>query len=271
MRWNPWALRGHFRLGSALIMLAFVICHLAAHSILLLSLDRAGDALHFLMAPWQTMTGTALLACAFLVHYTNALWSIYARRSLRLSQWEWWQLALGLCIPVLLMGHVVNARIADVLIGVQGSYSSVLIVQWLISPLLGAVQVAAVVTVWVHACIGIHFWLRTKIWYPDWQIYFAAFGLLMPTLALAGYVSAGNQILRAANNPDFVRMVLAQSNLTEASFAAIRSMVLIGWFIHGGLLALARNALLDRAATKTTHADARKRADGTDSAGRDGP
>ena len=40
---------------------------------------------------------------AALVHYVNALWSVYERRYLRLSRWEWWQLSLGLCIPPLLM------------------------------------------------------------------------------------------------------------------------------------------------------------------------
>ena len=117
MRWNLRMLRGNLRLGSALIMLAFVICHLAAHSALLLSLERADDALDFLMTPWWTMTGAMVLAGAFLVHYANALWSIYVRRSLRLSRWEWWQLAFGLCIPVLLMGHVVSTRIAEILLG----------------------------------------------------------------------------------------------------------------------------------------------------------
>ena len=238
MRWNLRMLRGNLRLGSALIMLAFVICHLAAHSALLLSFNHADDALAFLMAPWRTMTGTAILAGAFLVHYANALWSIYARRSLRFSRWEWWQLALGLCIPVLLMAHVVSTRIAYLVLAVSNNYSSVLTVQWLVSPWLGALHIAAVVTVWVHACIGIHFWLRTKTWYPDWQVYFAGFGLLLPTLALAGYVTAGNQVLRAANNSDFVRTVLADGNLTEKTFADINKFVLIGCSIHFGLLAL---------------------------------
>src|ERR1700676_2549548 len=107
------ALRGNLRLASALIMLAFVVCHLTAHSLLLISLDRAQGALTLLMAPWRTPLGTAILLSAFLVHYSNALWAIYVRRSLRLSRWEWWQLALGLCIPVLLVGHVVGTRIAE--------------------------------------------------------------------------------------------------------------------------------------------------------------
>src|SRR5437660_802290 len=94
--------RSNLRLVSALVMLAFVVCHLTAHCVLLVSLDRAEEALNILMYPWRTWIGTAILAMALLVHYANALWSIYLRRSLRLSRWEWAQLSLGLLIPILL-------------------------------------------------------------------------------------------------------------------------------------------------------------------------
>ena len=126
----------------------------------------------------------------------NALWSIYVRRYLRLSRWEWWQLGLGLCIPLLLMLHVTSTRIAESLLGVSSHYSSVLIVQWLLSPWLAVLQATAVLTVWTHACIGVHFWLRTKPWYTRWRPLFVGLGLLLPTLALSGYVTAGNQVLR---------------------------------------------------------------------------
>ena len=46
--------------------------------------------------------------------------------------------------------------------------------------------------------IGLHFWLRTKPAYPQWRGALAIAGLLLPTLALSGYVAAGNQVLRAA-------------------------------------------------------------------------
>jgi len=68
-------------------------------------------------------------------------------------------------------------------------------------PWWGVVQIAALLTVWLHASIGIHFWLRVKRWYPDWQFLFAAVALLVPTLALSGYVTAGNQVAREAQNP----------------------------------------------------------------------
>ncbi len=238
MSWNLRAWRSNLRLTSALIMLTFVICHLTAHSVLLISLDRGEAALETLMYPWRTRIGTALLLSAFLVHYTNALWSIYIRRSLRLSRWEWGQLSLGLCIPLLLMSHVVSTRIAESVLDVSSYYSTILIVQWLMFPWLAMVQALAVLTVWIHACIGIHFWLRTKSWYPNWRPLFFGFGLLLPALALAGFVTAGNQILREAKNPDYAKLALEDSNLTDEALVKIWRMVEIGLGIHLALVAL---------------------------------
>ena len=183
-QWRSW-----LRLGSALVMLSFVICHLTAHCFLLVSFEAAEAARKVLMYPWRTLIGTGLLITAFLVHYGNALWSIYIRRSLRLNPWELTQLSLGLCIPVLLTFHVVATRIAESVLDVSTYYSTVFIAQWLLFPWLGVVQVLAVVTVWTHACIGIHYWLRTKRWYPNWRPALFSFALLLPTLALAGYVT----------------------------------------------------------------------------------
>jgi adenylate cyclase len=175
---------------------------------------------------------------ALIVHYLNALWSIYVRRYLRLARWEWWQLGLGLCIPALLMLHVVSTRIAESMLGAHSYYRTVLIIQWLLSPWLGVLQVAALLTVWIHACIGIHFWLRTKPWYPSWQAFFAGFGLLLPTLALAGYVTAGNQVLREAKDPNYAKLSLEESNLTAETRAQIGRIARIGWSIHVALVLL---------------------------------
>jgi len=164
--YNARMLRSNVRVISALVLLAFVVCHLTAHAFLLVSFARADAALDMLMSPWRTAIGTAILVSALLAHYLNGLWSIYVRRYLRLSRWERWQLGLGLCIPLLLMLHVTSTRVAESLLGVSSHYSSVLIVQWLLSPWLAVLQATAVLTVWIHACIGVHFWLRTKPWCP---------------------------------------------------------------------------------------------------------
>jgi len=238
MTWKHAFSRSSLRLTSALVMLAFVICHLTPHCFLLVSLTDAEAALDVLMYPWRTAVGTALLATAFLVHFGNALWSIYIRRSLRLIRWEWAQLLLGLCIPVLLMSHVVSTRIAASVLDVTSYYNTVLIVQWLMFPWLSVVQVLAVLTVWTHACIGIHFWLRTKPWYPSLRVWLFGFALLLPALALAGYVTAGNQVLREAKTPDFVSSALDDSNLTDETMAGIRRIERAGWSIYLGLVLL---------------------------------
>jgi adenylate cyclase len=210
-------------------MLSFVICHLTAHAFLLVSIDAGNEALTLLLAPWLTAIGTTILAVAALVHYANALWSIYIRRWLRLSAWEWWQLGLGLAASALITKHIIATRFAYELLGVGSDYNSVLLVQWVISPWLGVVQAAALLAVWSHACIGIHFWLRTKPWFPDSRPAFVIIGILLPTLALAGYVSAGNQVLRAAQNPAFVAETLKGANLTDQARAEIDRMAVIGW------------------------------------------
>ena len=231
--------RGRLRLTSALVMLAFVVCHLTAHCVLLVSFEAAETTLSVLMYPWRTAVGTGILAAAFLVHYGNALWSIYIRRSLRMRRWEWAQLSLGLCIPLLLMSHVVAVRIAELALGVSTFYSTVFIAQWVMFPGLGAVQMLAVLAVWTHACIGIHYWLRTRRWYPNWRPLLLGIALLLPALALAGYVTGGNQILRQIkNDPDFVASALDDSNLTDQTIARIWHMTLIGLGLCAGFIIL---------------------------------
>ena len=200
-RWRSWdarTWRSNLRLASGLVLLSFVICHLTAHAFLLVSFNVADIAFDITMTAWRTAAGTALLLTAFLVHYANALYSIYIRQTLRLPPWQWLQIALGLSIPLLLMSHVLGTRLAEIFLDVFASYQSVLLKHWVAVPWYSAVQALAVLTAWTHACVGIHFWLRTKAGYPDWRPYLFAFALLLPTLALAGYVAAGNEVLRAS-------------------------------------------------------------------------
>jgi len=232
-------LRSRLRLGSALILLSFVLCHLGAHSTLLVSESLANATLITLMRPWRSAPGTALLLAAFFVHYGNALWSIYERRSLRLRRWEWGQLVLGLCIPVLLALHVSSTRISEAALGVDPGYGYILALHWVVVPWMGLVQVAALLTVWIHACIGLHFWLRTKRRYPQWRTWLAAVALLVPTLALSGYVSAGNQVVREAQkDPVFAQRALEDAGVGPQTRGAIDRTAILILATHAGLLLL---------------------------------
>jgi adenylate cyclase len=247
-RWNVRAVRARLRLVSALVMLSFVVCHLVSHITLLVSFQVANRALTILMAPWRTDIGTAILLTAAFVHYANALWSIYERRYLRLSTWEWWQLGLGLCIPPLLMMHVLGTRVAEEFLNVNTDYVEILVLHWLGSePRYVWIQTATLLTVWTHASIGIHFWLRTKSWYPNARGALAAVAILIPALALAGYVSAGNQIVReAAEEPGYVRSVLDEANFTSADGSIIHRWAYIGFASHFALVGLTFAAVWGR-------------------------
>jgi adenylate cyclase len=230
--------RARSRLLSALVLLSFVLCHLAGHITLIVSVPVAQRALDSLMSFWRTEAGTYVLATALAVHVLDALWSIYIRRYLRLPAWELAQLCLGLSIPPLLMLHVIGTKISDRFLGTASDYHSVLTIQWVITPWLLYLQVAAVLTVWTHACIGLHFWLRTKRWYPAWLPIFGTLGVLIPSLALAGYISGGNQILREAQNPGVDVSIRDNAHETPEAMAQVRHMAFTGLAIYAVLVLL---------------------------------
>ena len=67
-------------------------------------------------------------------YYGNALWSVYARCSLRMPAWELWQLVLGLSISFLLVLHVMATRVAELTHGVSYSYASIMLTYWYHAP-----------------------------------------------------------------------------------------------------------------------------------------
>jgi adenylate cyclase len=230
--------RARARLISGLVLLAFVVSHLASHVSLIVSLPVAEEVLGQSMQFWWTDTGTYVMATALAVHVLNALWSVYVRRHLRMPAWELAQLGLGLSIPPLLMLHVVGTKISDRLFGTLSDYHAVLTHHWVVAPWLVYLQIASVLAVWVHACIGLHFWLRTKRWYPAWLPILGAIAVLLPALAIAGYVSGGSQILREAQNPDFLAAVRQNSGATPETIAQVRRLALLGLIVYAGLVLL---------------------------------
>ena len=158
-----------------------IITTQTGHIVLIVSLPLAEEVLGQLMRFWQTAAGTCLLATALAVHVMNALWSVYIRRYLRMPAWELAQLCLGLSIPPLIMLHVAATKIADGFLDTASDYQFVLMAQWL-GPARGvALQMAAVLALWVHACIGLHFAWRLRPWYRDWlpTLYAIALGFML--------------------------------------------------------------------------------------------
>jgi adenylate cyclase len=101
-----------------------------------------------------------------------------------------------------------------------------------------AVQSFALLAVWIHACIGLHFWLRIKRWYPAWLPIFATFAVLIPALALAGFIAGGNYVWREAEDPEFIETIIRNAKFTPEATARAWQLVDISFAVYAGLILL---------------------------------
>ena len=193
---------------SGCVLLVYVVTHLSNHALALWSLSLADAWLEWLSAVWRWPPVTVLLLTAFLVHLCMALHSLWRRRTWRMSRWEWAQLLLGLSIVPLGMTHVVGTRVAHELHGVYTNHFWVL---WPMAadPWQNARQCALVIAVWLHACIGVHFWWRVKPWYPRVLPGLYALALLLPAMALAGAGVGLGSVLAILDDPQRMQVAVA--------------------------------------------------------------
>ena len=199
------------RLGSGLVLVVYVVAHLTNHALGIVSLEAMNAGLALTIAPWRTLPGTIVLYGATGIHIATVTWSLYQRQTLRLAKWQLWQTILGLTIPVVLAGHVVGTRGLHSFAGFESDYIVELTILWITNPEFGALQVIALIVVWLHGCLGVHGWLRLKAWYAARLGWAYAFALLLPTLALAGYVAGGMQVRRMAGEEGFVQQLFTDA------------------------------------------------------------
>ena len=226
------------RLASGLVMLAYVTTHFVNHSLGLISVQAMDAALVEIYKYWASPLGGVLLYGAFAIHYSLALWALWLRRSLKMPLAEATQLVLGFSIPFFLTAHVLQTRVADTFFGADyGYYSSVLYSFFVTHPLNGWLQLTVLVIAWVHAMIGLWFWLRLKPWYPRWQPILYAFTLLLPTLAILGFFEGGRQVMALAEDPAWMAQ-LAQDHPHAAPADAAFLDEMVVWVRYAFLAAL---------------------------------
>lgn len=220
---GPW--RKNIRLYSGLILFVFAGGHLINHALGLVSIEAMEAMQGYRYKIWRNWLGTILLYGALLLHIVFALWKFVQRRSWRMKPWESVQLIFGLSIPFLLWGHILATRMSYQVFGADDSYSSILVTMW---PNAGYSQGILMVLVWVHGCIGIHFWLRLKPWYPRtiWLMNSAA--VIVPVLAYAGFAVAGRQFLAMSEvsdrlTPDQLAFVYQSEDMAQWGVIAVVS------------------------------------------------
>jgi adenylate cyclase len=145
--------------------------------------------------------------------------------------WEAAQLLTGLAIPPLLILHVLGTRFAAEVLGVHDSYTYILLIFGKFKPLAPFRQLAVMTFAWIHGCIGLHYWLRLKPWYPRAGPAVFAAALLVPVLALLGAFVAGRDVLRLAEDPAWLEATVARLNFADAD-----ALQLIGWIENGFLI-----------------------------------
>src|SRR5205823_10898985 len=186
-------LERRLRLATGLIVACFVVGHFLNHSLGVVSIDAMDRLRAVLAAWWRSAPGTVLLYGSLLTHFALALVSLYRRTTLRMPAWEAAQLVLGLAVPPLLIAHIVGTRFYWFVLGHQINYERMVGVLW--SDTGTALrQAVLLLIVWTHLCFGIHYWLRIQRWYAGVQPMLFAAALLVPSLALAGFAAAGNEI-----------------------------------------------------------------------------
>src|SRR2546426_579000 len=142
------------------------------------------------------------------------------RRALRMAGWEPAQCALGPALPALLASHVVGTRVAWWHTGSDDRYARLLLFFWVLAPERGAWQAVALAAAWTHACIGMHYWLRFRPWYPRVVRPLFTVALLLPTLALAGFVAGGREVTVLARTPGWTEALMRATHPPGAAEAA---------------------------------------------------
>lgn len=179
------------RLISGLILFTFALTHFLNHAVGLISVQAMEDVQQVRLAVTRSLPGGIILGAALLAHMSLALGKLARRETLKLPPWEWLQILLGLAIPFLLFPHIVNTRFANMVFGVNDLYVYELIWLW---PAKGVTQTLLLLIVWLHGCIGLHFWLRLTPWYPRAFPALLSLAVVVPVVSLLGFVSAGRAI-----------------------------------------------------------------------------
>ena len=220
-------------------MFIYVISHLLYHAFAVISIEAANTARIFFVSPWTNTVGTVVLATAATTHISLALWTTYIRRSLRMPTWQWVQLGLGLTIPILLIEHALSTGGGILRVGLVPNYEYVLAVFWHFAPIQGWLQVVLLVVTWTHAVFGIHNWLKVKPWYPLWQPHLYGLALLIPTMAIMGYVSGGFEVLEKLKNPLWLIQMLKHIQYPGPEFDQQTKQLRDYWIIGYTLLVAA--------------------------------
>lgn len=185
-----WATR--LRIGSGLVLFAFAFFHFINIGMGLFHTDYLHGMQDGRTAVTRHILLSVLLYAALFTHAGLALASIAQRRTLRMPFSTALQVVLGLLIPLQLISHVIQTRVAHEIYDVNDEMGYIIILMWPSTVIW--MQSALLLIVWVHGCIGLHMWLRLTKWWSSAVPYLIGVAVFIPMFALAGLLTEGRRI-----------------------------------------------------------------------------
>ena len=232
-------MRRSLRLASGLVLFTYITAHLVNHALGLVSLKTAEAALEFAVEVWSSPLGTVLLYGAFAIHFVLALWSVYERRTFRLPPLELLRIALGFTLPIMLIGHAANTRLAWELFGMPSDYARVVATLWFTDT--QGMQLGVMAPGWVHGCLGLHFLLNRRPLYRKLRYVLFAFALLIPVFSGLGFIAMARELQGSTAGAAAVSEYLAPEHAAKLlALAQWRNGLLLGYFGLIGAIFVAR-------------------------------
>jgi adenylate cyclase len=184
------------RLACGLVLYAYLISHFLNHALGNISMAALAAGVHYHTLFWRFPPVAFVFYGSALIHSGLGIWALYQRRQFRWKAIEPLQLVLGLCIPVLIVSHVVGVRLGHSLFGLEKLYPQVLHADWGWQQLKMWQMLSVLIIAWVHGSIGLYFWLRMKAFFERAAPFLLAAAVLVPTLAMLGLYQAGRTVIR---------------------------------------------------------------------------
>src|SRR5437763_12113163 len=270
------------RLAAGLVMLSYLTLHLSMHALGNVSFEAMqwGTRIHDFI--WHSVPGTIALYGAFAIHFTLALYALYARRSFRIGAGELVRLVLGFSILPLLLHHFTAGRYVYSAFDVTRRYDVVLTAYFLFVPFWGWRQVTVILVAWTHGCLGVHYWLRAQSNYHKFAPLLLTSATLLPVLALLGIWQGTHQVLAQWQlHPELLQMTVREGHMRDPSvngpswdlevqlywiYVVLLALVFVAraarWLVEGrrGLISIAYPGLVVRVPVGYAVLDASRRA-----------
>ncbi len=231
------------RIASGLVLFFYALTHFMNVGVGLLYPGLMDSIQDWKQVVTRSVLGSAVIYGAFLVHMITAVSKLATRGTIRMPLWEATQNVLGVLIPFLLVAHLVHTRSAHEFYDVNDEFGYIILLIY--DTWDGWLQSLLLLVVWIHGCIGLHFWLRSQLWWRKAEPYLVAAAVMVPATALAAFVSEGRRMATLFEDSDTRDTLIEQYNfpafetfgeliqVTEQIRLVLTGLLLFGLIAYG--------------------------------------